>query len=302
MKILVADDDLLSRRLLEATLTAWGYDVVLACNGAAACAALQGDEAPRLAIVDWMMPGNENLEVCRAVRKRSQNPYIYMLLLTARDRKQDLVEGLEAGADDYLVKPVDLTELRARLRSGRRILDLQEQLLQAHDMLRDKAEHDPLTSLWNRGAILDFLDRELNRAHREQTPLGLLMADLDHFKEINDTHGHLAGDAILRQAAERMQSLMRRYDMIGRYGGEEFLIVLPGCGLADTLVVGERIRRRIEEDAMQLPGLALPVTVTVGAAAKPPAGACDLDTLLREADAALYSAKKAGRNRVAEAG
>src|ERR1700730_5748514 len=199
MRILAAEDNPVFQSVLRGMLTKWGYEVVLACDGNQALSALQVECPPRLAILDWMMPGLDGVEVCRRLRAANREPYIYVLLLTARTDSQDLVEGMEAGADDYLTKPFNATELRARLRAGRRIVELQEELMLAREALRQQATHDGLTGLLNRSAILEVLHNELARAQRESQPLSLLMVDLDHFKQVNDEFGHLAGDAVLRE-------------------------------------------------------------------------------------------------------
>ncbi len=296
MRILVAEDDPLSRHLLEAFLVKWGYEVIVAADGVEARRVLQHDNAPNLALLDWMMPGTDGVEICREVRKRAAEPYTYILLVTAKGQKQDILEGLEAGADDYLAKPFDPQELRARLRVGRRILELQEQLIQAREELRAQATHDPLTGLWNRTAILETLQRELDRAERQRTPVAVFMADLDHFKQINDTYGHLAGDAVLREVSRRMRTTIRSYDAIGRYGGEEFLIVTPGCDVTTALKLAERVRSCVSREPIDVAGGTFSATLSLGVAASSEAG--DADQLVRDADAALYRAKNAGRNRV----
>ncbi len=298
MRILIAEDDPVSRRLLETFLVKWGYDVVVAGDGAQAWKVLQREDAPKLVVLDWMMPGMDGVQVCCEVRNRADRPYVYIILLTAKGHKEDIIEGIEAGADDYLTKPFDAHELRARLRAGRRILDLQEELVSAREALRVQATHDPLTGLWNRGAILDILRRELGRAQREGVPLGVVMADLDHFKRINDTHGHLAGDAVLQEATRRMRASVRPYDAIGRYGGEEFLIVVPACDAVSALHQAERLRASISGAPMKISQGLMPVTLSLGVAASGVAKDADADLLLRAADAALYRAKNAGRNRV----
>ena len=230
MRILIADDSIVSRHLLDATLRKWGYEVVVACDGVEAWNALDSEDAPKLAILDWVMPGLTGPEVCRRVRERSKDKdtYTYILLLTSKSLKEDLIEGMESGADDYVTKPFDQHELKVRLRAGTRIIDLQRELVAAKDELREQATKDFLTRIWNRSSILDILQRELVRGGREKRGVGVVLADLDHFKEVNDTYGHFAGDAVLREFARRMQGSIRSYDAIGRYGGEEFLIVLPG--------------------------------------------------------------------------
>jgi diguanylate cyclase (GGDEF)-like protein len=299
MRILIADDDLVSRRLLERTLVALGHEVTAVGDGLAAAAALLLPDGPRLAILDWMMPGSSGLDVCRVVRQRPE-PYVYVLLLTSRDRREDIVTGLDAGADDFLTKPFDALELRARLRPGERVVALQEGLIEARDALREQAIRDSLTGLWNRGMILDQLERELHRSRREGRPLAVAVADLDHFKQVNDTLGHAAGDAVLREAAERMRAAVRDCDFVGRYGGEEFLLVLPGCDGQAGLQVAERVRRRVGEAPVRAGEALAPITVSIGLAAAGPTGA-EADALIRAADEALYRAKAQGRNRVVEA-
>ncbi len=298
MKILVAEDDPVLRRLLESSLQKWGYEVVLAKDGAEAWTIMEGREAPRLAVLDWMMPGIDGVEVCRRVRQRVAQAYIYILLLTAKDEKFDVVDGLESGADDYLTKPFHPQELQARLRTGERILDLEDHLVATHELLQFKATHDALTGLWNHAAILDLLQRELARAHRQAAPLGVLMADLDHFKRINDAHGHLAGDEVLRQAASRLTAAVRVYDAVGRYGGEEFLIVMPGCDSATTRDRAEHLRAAVGNHPVKIAKGAIPATLSIGAVSTSEWRGADAEVLLRAADEALYRAKAAGRNRV----
>ena len=296
MKILVADDDRFSRMVLCRTLRSWGYEVEEASDGVAAAEALSRPDGPQLGVVDWMMPGLDGPEVCRRVREANAEPYRYLMLLTSRNRREDLVEGLNSGADEYLSKPFDPLELQARLRIGRRLLDLQAQLIEARDALHDQATRDGLTGLHNRTAILDALHEELARAARRKAGVGVLLVDLDHFKSINDTWGHLAGDAVLREASRRMEDVVRTYDRVGRYGGEEFLAVLPDCSREALLEVGERVRAVVSASPVYAEGTSIPVTASVGAAWI--SGACASDALVREADEALYAAKRAGRNQV----
>jgi diguanylate cyclase (GGDEF)-like protein len=299
MKVLIAEDDSISRRMLEAFLVKWGYEVMVATEGEEAWGILQGNDAPRLAILDWMMPGRDGIDICRSVRQRKGRPYTYILLLTARGQKEDIVEGLEAGADDYVTKPFDPYELRARLRAGRRIVELQEQLLQAREALRDQASRDPLTDLWNHGTILAILRKEVARASRTHGPFAVAMADVDRFKAINDTYGHPAGDAVLREASRRLRGAMRTYDSLGRYGGDEFLAVVPGCDPADAARFAESFRARIDRKAIETPEGLIAVTLSLGVVALDDLRDVKSDTLIRVADAALYRAKIAGRNRVA---
>ncbi|MBV8732555.1 MAG: diguanylate cyclase [Acidobacteriia bacterium] len=297
MKILAAEDNPISQSMLRSMLTKWGYEVITATDGNEAWRALQMPDAPQMAILDWMMPGQDGVEVCRQLRAVGREPYTYVLLLTARSDAQDLVEALDAGADDYLTKPFNSSELRARLRAGRRIVELQAQLLEAQEALRERATHDGLTRLYNRSAILEILRQELARATRDPQPLSIVMADLDHFKEINDTHGHLTGDEVLREASRRMKAAMRSYDSIGRYGGEEFLAVLPGCDGSNAWLMSERLRRNVGDENFVVGDIRLPITCSLGCATQPMGMSWDADSLIRLADGALYGAKHGGRNR-----
>jgi diguanylate cyclase (GGDEF)-like protein len=298
VKILIADDSIVSRHLLEATLRKWGYDVMVACDGAEALTLLERDDAPSLIILDWMMPGMTGVEVCRRIRERDSEPYTYILLLTSKSQKEDLIEGMEAGADDYITKPFDQNELQVRLRAGTRLVDLQAQLLKAREDLREQATHDSLTRLWNRSSILSELSRELARSERDGGPLGVVIVDLDHFKQVNDTYGHLAGDAVLREAARRMQTGIRQYDSIGRYGGEEFLILFPGSSEAECYAQADRLRKQLAGAEMSVNDTALHITASFGVTTALPGEPWTEEALIRKADEALYLAKKSGRNRV----
>jgi two-component system cell cycle response regulator len=299
--ILIAEDDPVSRRLLETILRKWNYQVIVATNGSEALRILESDAAPPLAILDWMMPEMEGPEVCRRIRSHSGNPYIYILMLTARTLKDDLLRGLESGADDYLTKPFDAQELRARLQVGQRILDLQRSLIAAREDLRFQATHDTLTGISNRGAILEALTREHSRRAREGGSFGIILVDLDHFKEVNDTFGHLSGDLVLREASRRMSACIRPYDVFGRYGGEEFLLVVPSSNEAGTLNLAERIRVSLASEAIATERGEIRVTASLGVAVCNDNNPPTLPNLLRLCDEALYRAKRGGRNRSAVA-
>jgi len=295
MRVLIADDSLLSRRLLEETLRGWGYDIQVAQDGVEAWKILSGDDPPTLAVLDWMMPGHTGPELCRLVRQRAAEPYTYILLLTSRNEKDDVVEGMDSGADDYITKPFDKHELKVRLRAGTRIVDLQEQLVAAREALRQQATRDHLTQLWNRSSILEFLHRELARSERDRTAIGVVVADLDRFKAINDTHGHFAGDVALQESARRMQGSVRAYDAIGRYGGEEFLIVLPGADAEAVRSQAERMRNAVRLRPVHTPEASLHVTCSFGCTFGL-GSEVTAEGLIRAADEALYLAKRAGRD------
>jgi two-component system, cell cycle response regulator len=296
-RILVAEDDPVSRRLLEVFLVKWGFEVVLATTGVQALQLLERMDAPRLALLDWMMPGMEGVQVCQKLREFKDRPYVYVMLLTARTQKEDLLQGLESGADDYLTKPFDSQELRARLHVGQRILDLQDKLIAAGEELLFRATHDNLTGISNRGVIMDTMRRERSRQERGGSAFAIVMADIDHFKYVNDTYGHLAGDAVLQEVARCMTNLIRPYDAVGRYGGEEFLIVVPSSDAMGALGLAERIRKGIEATPIVAEGAKIIITASFGVAVSTPGQLLDPQEMLRLADDALYRAKANGRNR-----
>jgi two-component system, cell cycle response regulator len=299
MNVLIADDDPVSRRLLEVSLSREGYPVSVAANGAEALRLLELPDGPRLTVLDWMMPEVDGVDVCRIIRRSPREAYVYIILLTARGHQAEVIQGLEAGADDYVIKPFDLHELKARVRAGMRILELQEQLVIAREQSRVQATHDSLTGLLNHVAILTELERELARSFREGNPVAVLMADIDYFKGVNDTFGHPAGDVVLHETARKMMSLVRPYDAVGRYGGEEFVAVLPGCDLDAAVKRADSIREFVCGQPVLVADVSIPITLSIGVVvawedARP-------GQLLQAADEALYVAKNAGRNRVAAA-
>jgi len=298
MRVLVAEDEVISRRLLESSLTRWGYEVVVAADGLEAATILNEANPPKLALLDWMMPGLDGVELCRAIRSRKNDSYTYVLLLTAKQTKTEVIQGLEAGADDYITKPFEPQELRVRLRNGKRILYLLEQITTAHETLRQLASHDPLTKLWNRTAIVDLLGNELSRCARDEASLGVVLIDLDYFKRINDTFGHLAGDRVLREAADVMGATIRPYDSVGRYGGEEFLMILPGCDPINAVSHAERIRSALANLIVSTQNGDLQFTASFGVTVIDSGSPADIQAAINAADSALYAAKRAGRNRV----
>lgn len=302
MQILISEHNPVYCAALSDMLTSWGYSVTIADDGHEAWSILQAPDGPRLAILDSAMPGLDGVEVCRRARAATGMNYVYIVLLTARSKTEDLVEAMEAGADEYIAKPLNSQELRARLRSGCRIIRLQERLIHARQELYEQATHDGLTGIWNRTNIVQILEIEMARAQRSGAPLAVVMADIDHFKRINDTFGHLAGDSALQQTARRMKAAVRQYDSVGRYGGDEFLIVVPGCSLLDSLSLAERLRHATGIAASssnpEAPGFSCSFGVGWADGILP----LTVDDLLRDADSALYLAKRDGRNRVQSLG
>jgi len=296
--VLLAGDSAIYRTLISRHLRDWGFDLVVAEDGEAAWTLLREAEAPDLALLDWVLPGLDGIELCRRIRQSGQGRYIYTVLLTAKEGKEHLLEAMKAGADDYLVKPFEPQELEARLLAGKRIVDLQHELIEAREALRMQATYDPLTKLLNRGQILSLLDTELIRCKREQKSVGIILLDIDHFKSVNDSFGHLAGDAVLVEVSKRLKANLRIYDGIGRYGGEEFLVVLPGCDLENAAKRAEEKRQFVGQGPITIGTTTLRVTISLGVTSATPNCNIGAETLISEADKALYQAKRNGRDRV----
>jgi two-component system cell cycle response regulator len=296
MRVLIAEDNAVIQSVLKFMLVSWSYEPLIASDGSEAWKILQSDSAPRIAILDWNMPGIDGLEICRRLRASASEPYTYVLLLTARTEAADLVVGIEAGADDYLRKPFNAPELRARVHAGSRIIKLQEQLLAAREALREQATRDALTGLFNHACILKELDRELARANQKNRPLAVLNIDIDRFRQINDSFGHPAGDEVLRETGRRLRAAAPEGASIGRYCGKEFLVVLPGCDAASANAHAARFRNALEVSIFSAGAASFPVSCSVGVACRPTGGSCSSDILLREADEALVWAKRESRN------
>lgn len=300
MRVLVAEDDLTSRTILVALLKKWGYDPLAVPDGEDAWQVMAREDAPMLAILDWRMPGMDGVEICQRVRKRHAANPPYLILLTAKGDKADIVQGLEAGANDYVSKPYDSSELRARLEVGRRMVALQSELIAAKNALAHEAMHDPLTGAPNRRAILDALEKELMRKKRKTSTVSIGLCDIDHFKKVNDTYGHQAGDEVLQGFVKIVQKCLRGYDMLGRLGGEEFLVVAPDSRGMPEEGLYERLRGEVASRKIPTKMGDIPITVSIGVAAGD--NGHTADSLLAAADAALYRAKAEGRNRVVYAG
>ena len=290
MKILLVEDSYIDRHKVGGYLTDWGLDHVAVGSGTEAVKLLESAEPPTMALLDWLLPGLDGIDICRRIRKLGNGSYIYTVMLTSKNRKQDLLMAMEAGADDYLSKPVDPSELRARVMAGKRILELQQSL-------RFAATHDFLTGLLNRSEILAALQREFSRSGREGKSATVILADIDHFKRVNDSLGHAAGDEVLKEVARRMKSDLRPYDVVGRYGGEEFLIILPGCDLPNGVRRAEQIRHQIANEPVHTPSGPVSATISMGVTVT--AFGSDLTgaDILQQADVSLYKAKNNGRNR-----
>jgi two-component system cell cycle response regulator len=293
VKVLIADDDALSRKILEDCLSEWGYDIIMANNGNEAWDILENSDRPNMAVLDWMMPGMDGVEICRRLRLLNLPSYVYVILLTARNKREDVINGLDSGADDYIIKPFNREELKSRLKIGQRIIELEQRILRL-------ASTDYLTGLMNRRVFLERLERELNRCEREVSNMGIIIMDIDHFKRVNDSFGHQAGDLVLQELSTTLVTLCRVYDFIGRYGGEEFIVCLPGADKWNTYQIAERMRSIVENKNILLPdkGTSVSVTASFGIVSMEPGQRKSADRLINEADEALYRAKDQGRNQV----
>jgi two-component system, cell cycle response regulator len=299
MQVLLVEDSAVYRQLIGGHLKSWGFEVVMAETGAEASQILEQPRAPKLVLLDWVLPDVEGIDLCQRIRTAgSSGHYVYIMLLTGKEARQDMLDALQAGADDYLKKPFDEAELKARLLVGKRILDLQEELVAARESMREAATRDFLTGLLNRAEIFNLLERELERSRREHKPLSVILADIDHFKKVNDTEGHLFGDETLREIARRLQSKLRPYDGVGRYGGEEFLLVLPSCDYEGAIQRANQLRETIAATRVVSGDVEKVITMSMGVAVSECLGVGEVENLLKRADTALYAAKNKGRNRV----
>jgi diguanylate cyclase (GGDEF)-like protein len=295
--ILAADDSPVYRRLIQQSLAQGPYNVVLAKNGREA-ASLFAQHHPPVVVTDWTMPDMTGLDLCRLIRTEYPDVYSHFILLTSHNNKERVIEGLAAGANDYLTKPFHTGELLARIDVGRRIVELHREIQEKNRLLEQMSLTDSLTGLPNRRALEMWAKRQLSAAARHKFPLWIIMADLDHFKRVNDTYGHDAGDRVLKGFAEILKTETRRSDICGRLGGEEFLIMLAHIEQDNVAVALERIRMRLELKKFTLAGCVISVTASFGVSKFSGSESLDFDVLAMSADSALYRAKKNGRNRI----
>jgi diguanylate cyclase (GGDEF)-like protein len=299
--VLIAEDNPVARRLLEKNLTKAGHEVVSAQNGKEAFDLFQKTFYP-IVLTDWMMPEMDGVELCHAIRNHPSPGYVFIVFLTSKDTKEDIIVALNSGADDYLTKPFHQAELIARLKTGRRILDLERSLKEANEDIRLLSITDPLTGCFNRGHLMDRLPEEISRAKRYHHPFSLIMCDIDHFKSINDAFGHVVGDAVLVEFVSGLNKMIRHeIDWVARYGGEEFIIALSETNHSGAMVLAERLREQLEKQTMLVEGQKINITASFGISTFDPASSDEKtspEDLIIIADKWLYQAKKGGRNGV----
>ncbi len=301
LKILVVDDEQIDRRVVEKTLARLGHDVILADSGEAAWKIIQ-EEPIRFVLTDWNMPLMTGIDLIKKIRSTTLPSYVYTILVTSNSKDEDIVKGLYAGADDYITKPFNPTELEARVAVGERMLALEDGLMQANNQLEKLAMVDSLTGLLNRRAIYKFARGELERARRVSEPISVIFLDIDKFKSVNDEFGHLTGDEALRLVAQVIKKRSRAYDGLGRWAGDEFLVVLPGASATDAQKAATRIVEGIAATKLAIPDggiLSLSASAGVTTQAKMTGAIAILDDIIQAADEALYRAKDAGGNQVA---
>ncbi len=297
MNVLVAEDDNVTRCKLEKILTNMDFEVVSCKDGLDAWQVTQSKNTPRILVLDWMMPGMDGLEICRKIREQAREPYTFILLLTSKSKSDDFIEGMEAGADDYITKPFNNSELRARLKAGKRIVELNEELLSVRDHFENQATHDKLTGLYNRHYMVKTLEDELARALRYKTDLSCILLDLDCFKDVNDRFGHSFGDLVLREFSETLKQNIRKTDIAVRYGGEEFMVLLPHTNIAGAQIVAEKVRSASEKRMYDDGNNSITVTVSIGIASVKQNLLAESKEIMACADKALYQSKAEGRNR-----
>ena len=296
MKILIAEDDAMTRLALTKNIEKWGYEIVAVGDGNLAMEALSGDDPPRIAILDWLMPGREGVDICRELARSKDAPLIYTILLTIKKDKADIVEALDQGACDFLSKPVHAGELRSRIAVGARLVRAEDQIREYAKEMERLAVSDPLTGAANRRYFFDMAQKELKRAYRYEKNVSLIMMDIDFFKKINDTYGHQSGDEALKSFVSCCKHLIRESDLIARFGGEEFCMLLPETGIQQAHLLAERLRGSIEDLRVCDAGCEFGFTVSIGVTEALRTDE-SIDAVIKRADDALYMAKEGGRNR-----
>jgi len=299
--ILIAEDNPISRKMLEKNLVKEGFEVTSVANGKDALTLFRKRFFP-IVLTDWLMPEMDGPELCKAIRAEKPKGYVYIVLLTAKDSKEDIISGLESGADDYLTKPAHHAELIARLKNGLRILELEKSLKEANEEIRALSITDPLTGIYNRGYLNERLPQEIKRSIRYKRSISLILCDIDHFKSVNDKFGHVAGDTILKGFVGCITASIRdQIDWSARYGGEEFLVVLPETDFLGARHLAERLRAVVSEKRHTIGDKKVRITASFGVSGFSPDTLIknlSVDDMLNHVDKYLYKAKNGGRNRV----
>jgi|Deesub1362B_J571_1020462.scaffolds.fasta_scaffold00001_399 diguanylate cyclase (GGDEF)-like protein len=298
--VLVAEDEPISQRIIAKNLSDWGYEPIVVSDGRKALSVFRQQRIP-IVLLDWMMPGLSGPELARQIREIDQKKrkYTYIILVTSRDKIQDISAGFAAGVDDYITKPFHPLELKSRLQAGMRIISLERQLLNYQKKLEKLATTDSLLRIKTRRQILAELNSELARAEREQQNVGLILVDIDHFKKINDTYGHPAGDKVLKKIARQLKKNIRQYDQIGRYGGDELIIILPNCGLSEVSSISQRLCQSVAKLKIPLENkITIQPTLSGGATSSEAFTRASPQSLINACDKALYQAKARGRNQI----
>jgi diguanylate cyclase (GGDEF)-like protein len=299
--ILVADDDPVIRKLVEMTLKKQGHHVTTVENGQEAIGLFNENFYP-IVLTDWIMPEIDGLELCRKLSAKRSQGYVYIILLTLKDSKDDIIKGLENGADDYLIKPFDPGELIARLNTGMRILNLERSLKKANEEIRMLSITDPLTGCYNRGYLNERLPQEIRTARRYDHPLSIIMCDLDNFKGVNDAYGHLAGDVVLAAFVDSLSSSIReQVDWVARYGGEEFIIVLPHTPIENALIAAERLKKNVAKREIDINEATIRITASFGITGfkvETPEAAISFKKMIDLADNFLLLSKEQGKNKI----
>lgn len=297
--VLIADDSTTSRKMLKSAVDALGFQSICVANGQDAWTALSAPDGPSIALIDWVMPEMTGLELVSKLRAEMGSKILYLIMVTARSSSEEVIEGIEQGADDYVIKPFNRKELAVRIRAGERIVKLQRELVSANRQLETLARTDTLTGFYNRLALQHEMTAHSERPKETRSSTAFIMTDLDHFKRVNDEHGHDAGDAVLKQFSDRVRALLRPNDVVFRMGGEEFLLIAAEADEADALRISERVRINLQDTPFELPdGTALTITCSLGVHVETHRIDKDFDRQIKKADEALYLSKNGGRNRV----
>lgn len=296
MQILIAANDKKSGTELSDIMQEWGYDIIEASNGEEVLSILTGAFAPKMILLEWEMAEMSGLELVKKISKISTEIPFYIIMLTAKREKSDIIEALNEGASDYLVIPFDMGELRARINVGRRIIELHDELIHSRKKLEYQVAHDALTGLYSRSFILEYLNKELARAERNSEGITVAICDIDYFKKVNDKYGHPIGDIVLKEFARILTENIREYDVVGRLGGEEFLLITTTKQEDEENSIFERIRKKVENSMIKTEAGDISITISIGAASY--INGKSGENLIYEADKALYGAKEEGRNRV----